>query len=111
MQALQVFPGSTAQGQMSGVIKTCTSLNAGLQSSCTQQLARSILQHRPALTLERAVGENTGLDSELWAQAPFVAGVVPDLPVLSSWKQLGTRLLTRCTCHGTVSQLSALIKQ
>ncbi|KAL3154318.1 hypothetical protein ABBQ32_013802 [Trebouxia sp. C0010 RCD-2024] len=97
MQALLVFPGSTAPGRMSGVIKNCTSLNAGLQSSCTHQLARSILQHRPALTLERAVGEKTGLDSELWAQAPFVAGVVPDLPVLpnASWKQLGARLLTR----------------
>ena len=98
MQALQVFPGNTAQGHMSGVIKTYSSSNAGLQSTCNQQLARSMLQHRPALTLERAVGEKTGLDSKLWAQAPFVAGVVPDLPVLSSWKQLGARLLPRYMC-------------
>ena len=107
MQTLQVFPCSTAQRQL--IRTACTTSNAALQSSCTQQLAGRIFQHRPALTLERAVGDKFGLDTELWTQAPFVAGVVPDLPVVSSWKQLGAKLTGRCASCGvcTISPTSS----
>lgn len=66
-----------------------------LQSANRQQVARQVFHHRPALILERAVGGNSGADLELWKQAPFNAGIVPDLPVVSSWKQLGAKLLGR----------------
>lgn len=96
MQTLQVLPCNTAHTQL--LRTACATSNAALQSSCIQQFACPIFQHRPALLLERAVGERLGLDTELWTQAPFVAGVVPDLPVFSSWKQLGAKLLGRCSC-------------
>ena len=92
MQALQVFPNNTAHRDWMST--ACTA--SKVASASPQRLADRIFQHRPALTLERAVGEKVGLDRELWTQAPFVAGVVPDLPVVSSWKQLGATLLRRC---------------
>lgn len=109
MQTLQAFPCSTAQRQL--IRTACTTSNAALQSSCTQQLAGRIFHHRPALTLERAVGEKFGLDNELWTQAPFVAGVVPDLPVVSSWKQLGAKLIGRCANCGVCPILPTSLKQ
>ena len=107
MQTIQVFPCSTAHRQL--IRTACSTSNAALQSSCTQQFASRVFQHRPALTLERAVGEKAGLDNELWTQAPFVAGVVPDLPVISSWKKVGAKLMRRCIIHGVCPILAYLI--
>ena len=73
----------------------CMTSSSALQSANRQQAARQVFRHRPALLLERAVGGKSGADLELWKQAPFNAGIVPDLPVVSSWKQLGARLLGR----------------
>ena len=107
MQTLQVLPCNTAHRQL--LRTACATSHVALQSSCTQHFACPIFQHRPALLLERAIGEKLGLDTELWTQAPFVAGVVPDLPVFSSWKQLGAKLLGRCSC-GNCTNFGYLIQ-
>lgn len=108
MQPLQVLPCNTAHRQL--LRTACATSNVALQSSCTQHFACPIFQHRPALLLERAIGEKLGLDTELWTQAPFAAGVVPDLPVFSSWKQLGAKLLGRCSCGNCPSNFAYLIQ-
>lgn len=108
MQPLQTSPCSTAHRQL--IRTACTTSNAALQSSSTQQLACQIFQHRPALTLERAVGEKLGLDSDLWTRAPFIAGVVPDLPVISSWKQLGAKLVGRRVSGGVYPIVAYIIQ-
>lgn len=41
----------------------------------------------PVLTLERSIRPNT-LDSTLWASAAFAAQVHPDIPLVTSWKDL-----------------------
>lgn len=108
MQTGQVLPCITAHRQL--IRTACTTSNAALQSSYSQNLACRVFQHRPALTLERAVGERAGLDNELWTQAPFVAGVVPDLPVISSWKHAGARLMRRCISRSVCPILAYLIQ-
>lgn len=56
------------------------------------------------------MGEKLGLDSDLWTRAPFIAGVVPDLPVISSWKQLGAKLVGRRVSGGVYPIVAYIIQ-
>ena len=60
------------------------------------RLLHSLFQNRPVLTLERSVGKVAGADSSLWQSGLFRAGITPDLPVVSSWKEVVAKLLGRC---------------
>ena len=56
----------------------------------------SLFQDRPVLTLERSVGKVAGADTALRQSGLFRAGITPDLPVVSSWKELVAKLMGRC---------------
>ncbi|KAL0031837.1 hypothetical protein WJX79_010535 [Trebouxia sp. C0005] len=68
---------------------------ASAQPVKLQGSIHELFSHRPAVTLERSVGKTLGADIELWESGHFGAGIIPDLPVVSSWKELGAKLLGR----------------
>ena len=96
MQPLQACPSSMACRHFRSVAALYMNSNAAAQSARASRAAPQIFKRRPALLLERAVGEKLGADEDLWKHHLFNAGVTPDLPVLTSWKQLGATLLGRC---------------
>lgn len=59
-----------------------------------QQLFNSTApQQHPPLLLERATGARVGDDEQLWNTGSFIAGVYPDLPVATSWKEIADSFL------------------
>lgn len=74
----------------------CASLRFSAQPANIRSSIQELFSCRPAVTLERSVGRLAGADAELWQNGSFGAEVIPDLPVVSSWKELGAKLLGRC---------------
>ena len=72
------------------------SMKASAQSFQFRGSVLNLFERRPALTLERSVGRVAGADTDIWQSGSFGAGIIPDLPVVSSWKELAARVLGRC---------------
>ena len=86
--------GSVANTQLCSMPKFPVSLKPSARTVEARDSVREIFNSRPALTLERGIGRFAD-DTEIWQKGPFRAGITPDLPAVSSWKELGARLLGR----------------
>lgn len=86
--------GSVENTQLCSMPKFPVSLKPSARTVEARDSVREIFNTRPALTLERGIGRFAD-DTEIWQKGPFRAGITPDLPAVSSWKELGARLLGR----------------
>lgn len=95
MRLRQLCPAGMAHARVSRLPMSSASFVASAQPVKFQGSIHELFSHRPAMTLERSVGKTSGADIELWQSGHFGAGIIPDLPVISSWKELGAKLLGR----------------
>ncbi|DBB06699.1 TPA: hypothetical protein ACH3X1_012202 [Trebouxia sp. C0004] len=95
MRLKQLCPAGMAHTRMSKLPVSSASFTASAQPVKLQGSIHELFSHRPVMTLERSVGKFSGADTELWQSGHFGAGIVPDLPVVSSWKEFGAKLLGR----------------
>lgn len=104
MRLQQLCPADMTHTRMSKLPISSASFTQKLTSAQPVKLQGSIQElfsRRPAMTLERSVGKISGADTELWQSGHFGAGVIPDLPVVSGWNELGAKLLGRCRHIGS----------
>lgn len=95
MRLKQLCPADMAHTRVSRLPVSSAKFTASAQPVKLQGSIHELFSHRPAVTLERSVGKTLGADIELWESGHFGAGIIPDLPVVSSWKELGAKLLGR----------------
>jgi len=78
-------------------IHRCITTTANASTPTTERLQQlfnsTAPQQQPPLLLERAIGAQYGADEQLWNTGSFIAGVYPDLPVATSWKELADSFL------------------
>ena len=102
MRLRQLGPAGMAHTRVCKLPVSSASFTASAQPVKLQGSIHELFSHRPAMTLERSVGKISGADTELWQSGHFGAGIIPDLPVVSSWKELGAKLLGRCRHIGSL---------
>ena len=102
MRLQQLCPADMTHTSMSKLPISSASFTASAQPVKLQGSIQELFSRRPAMTLERSVGKISGADTELWQSGHFGAGIIPDLPVVSSWKELGAKLLGRCRHIGSL---------
>jgi hypothetical protein len=71
-------------------------LRTALRASATARESAAVGPSRPlscwTLTLERSIGKSYGAEAELQGTSAFAAEVFPDLPIATTWQNLGKAL-------------------